>query len=72
MFTNAKSPFKSFGVLGGAGGILIGLGNLVGIGLSPEDVVQAQDLLFSGAATIAGAIALIGRVRAKSRIALKD
>lgn len=72
MFTDVKSPLKSLGVLGGAGGIFVGLGSLVGISLSADDVVQARDLVFSAASTIAGAIALWGRIRANSRIAFED
>jgi hypothetical protein len=72
MFTQSKSPLQSLGVLGGGGGIVIGVASLVGISLSAEDVVQAKDLAFSVATTIMGAIALYGRIRAKTRIGLID
>ena len=72
MFTKVKSPFKSLGVLGGTGGIIIGLASLIGISLSADDVVQIRDLAFSAASSVAGAIALFGRIRANSRIGLGD
>lgn len=72
MFTQIKSPLRSLGVLGGVGGIVIGLGSMLGIALSPEDVAQAHELALSGATTIAGAIALYGRIRANTRIGLED
>lgn len=65
-----KSPLKSLGVLGSTGGILVGLAGMIGVGVSPDDVVQAHDLIVSAATTIAGAIALFGRIRANSRIQL--
>ena len=67
-FSATKSPLNSLGVLGGVGGIVVGLGSLLGISLSAEDVVQLRDIAVSAATTVMSALALWGRIRATSQI----
>jgi hypothetical protein len=70
MLNGYKSPLKSLGVLGGAGGVLVGLAGLVGVTVSPDDVSQARDLVISAVTLVSGAVALYGRIRARNRITL--
>jgi len=54
MLNGYKSPLKSLGVLGGAGGVLVGLAGLVGVTVSPDDVSQARDLVISAVTLVSG------------------
>ncbi len=83
MMTGTKPASRSLGVWGGAVAALAGLGGLVGYGVTPDqaaelggqadqvaagvgEVVQAVSSLI---AMLAGVVALIGRLRAKTTIA---
>ncbi|WP_339636186.1 hypothetical protein [uncultured Sulfitobacter sp.] len=70
MFTQPKSPLMSLGVLGGSGAVLLGIAQLVGWSLTPNDAAELSDGLKGLATSVAGIVAVIGRIRATKRISL--
>lgn len=71
----AKNPWLSKGVVGGALAAIAGVAMLVGIDFTPEDaktvgdaVDALADKLFEITATVGGILAIVGRITANSKI----
>lgn len=63
-----KSPFRSVGVAGGAAAVIVGIGQLIGVAITPGDVNEAIGYAVSAATIVSGVAAMFGRVRANSTI----
>lgn len=63
-----KPWWKSKGVLGSLGTILIPIAGMAGVEISGGDISQAVELVVQTAAVVSGVIALIGRITARSRV----
>ena len=71
----AKNPWLSKGVVGGALAAIAGVAMLVGIDFTPEDaktvgdaVDAVADKVFEITATVGGILAIVGRITANSKI----
>lgn len=71
----AKNPWLSKGVVGGALAAIAGVAMLIGIDFTPADaqavgdaVDNAADLVFEVVALVGGILAIVGRVTANSKI----
>lgn len=66
-----KSPFLSRGVIGSAAAIGFGLVQMAGYVVTPADTAEGTSLLIGLGTSVAGIVALVGRVKARKRIAVK-
>ena len=66
---NRKSIFASKSVWGSGTVILTSVLGLIGIVLTPADVVEFGQLVTSAVSLAGGVLAFYGRIKAKSRIA---
>jgi ethanolamine utilization microcompartment shell protein EutS len=65
-----KSPFQSKTVWGGVGAVAVGLVNVLAYLTSPENAAQIGELITGFVATISGAIAIYGRIKAVAKVAV--
>lgn len=68
--TQSKSPLKSKTVWGGAGAVVIGLLNLLAWLTAPENAAEVGELATGVVATVSGAIAIYGRIKAVAKVAI--
>lgn len=65
-----KSPFASLGILGGSSAVVMGIAQVVGWAISPADAADLTEAVKGLGVSIAGIIAVYGRLRASKRIAM--
>lgn len=65
-----KSPLQSKTVWGGVGAVAVGLVNVLAYVTSPENAAQIGELITGIVATISGAIAIYGRIKAVAKVAV--
>jgi hypothetical protein len=65
-----KSPLKSKTIWGGIGAVAIGVANVVAYIASPENAAQIGELITGIVATVSGAIAIYGRIKAVAQVAV--
>lgn len=70
MFIKTKSPLLSLGVLGGSGAVIAGAAQMLGYVVSPADAAELSTELTGLATSVAGVVAVVGRIRANTRISL--
>lgn len=63
-----KPWYTSKGVWGGVVGVAIGAAGFFGITVGEAEAVEITDLLVAGATSVAGLVAVIGRVKADRKI----
>lgn len=69
-FVRVKSAFLSKGVLGGVAGTALGVSQIAGFLVSPQDVISVQEHLTAIATAVAGLLAIYGRIKASTRVSL--
>ena len=69
-FVRAKSPMRSKGVMGGAVVVALGVSEMIGFAVTPGDVVEVKEAVETLFTTIAGLLAIYGRITANSRISI--
>lgn len=65
---DSKSAFLSRGVWGGGIVLLLGVAQIAGYAVQPEDVTEAKELVEGLVVSGAGLLALVGRIRARQRV----
>jgi len=64
----AKPWWKSAGVLGAAGAVVVLGGNMLGVSLTEADLQEGYSLVAQAVASIFAIVGLVGRIRARTRV----
>lgn len=70
-FEDTKSPLLSRGVMGGSAAVILGAAQLAGWAVSPADAADLSQAVIGLATAVSGIVAVVGRIRANTRVALR-